>query len=62
MEKIKNRDDYLKNFQKFFQSVKLDGNFKKKLREHKYFSDYMPIVEVFHSYKHHFYSFFTFIF
>jgi hypothetical protein len=59
MEKIENRDEYLRNFQKFCQSVIYDEDFKKKLREHKYFSDYMPIVEVFHWNKHHFYSFFT---
>jgi hypothetical protein len=48
MEKKDNRDQYLKNFQTFCQNVKYDEDFKKKLREHNFFSDYMPIVEVFH--------------
>jgi hypothetical protein len=48
MEKTKNRNEYLKNFQKFCQSVEYGEDFKKKLREHKYFNDFMPIVEVFH--------------
>ncbi len=48
MEKIKNRDEYLKSFPNFGKNVKLDENLKKKLREHQYFRDYMPIIEVFH--------------
>ncbi len=38
MEKVKNRDEYLKSFPSFGENVKVDENFKRKLREHQYFN------------------------
>ncbi len=34
MEKIKNRDHFLKNFEKIFNEVRIDENFEHKLEEY----------------------------
>jgi hypothetical protein len=46
MEKIKNRDNFLKNFEKIFNEVKIDKNFEHELKEYRFFKDHATYIEV----------------
>ncbi len=46
MEKIKNRNDFLRDLRKFSTKVKLNKTFMDKLKEHKYFKNTMEYIEV----------------
>ncbi len=46
MEKIKNRDHFLKNFEKIFNEVKIDQNFERKLEEYRFFKEHVTYIKV----------------
>jgi hypothetical protein len=46
MEKIENRDHFLKNFKKIFNGVVIDKNFENKLKEYPFFKDHVTYIEV----------------
>jgi hypothetical protein len=46
MEKIQNRADYINEFRDFCEIVRLSEDFMKELKEHEYFKDTLPYINV----------------
>jgi len=46
MEKIKNRENYLKKFIEFSNEVEIDEVFEEKLKKYKFFQSHIDNIEV----------------